>query len=364
MQAQQKEGRWENWRLWTSIVVLRNHRETIASFVLVGDLGYDLNKLYMDNISHTQTHPERYQTPPICSTGCESVPVKTGHQCLKPLTLPSLITCRTGTREDRLSVFPSSEPLCRVSFLLRKTEMSEGQQTCSCHSSRNQSMRGSWMTESWGKSDKAHHRLTKAQKLKRWGQFAKASRGPGLVPEGKTDSGRNSMKTVIGNAHCQLTSEPPIGVTHPIGGSARPFLGRYYWEGKNKPKCVGQYSRNKKGKGESPGSASIPLLCFLAALTWTALLSLLPRMMDGAFGSMGQAHHSFSCFCQAFCSEKRWEMTNTEVRILFLSKTCLETICKDIQTQQRRRNVLVDLKNTVHAEEGGTVKCFLSIFLF
>lgn len=52
------------------------------------------------------------------------------------------------------------------------------------------------------------------------------SPGPGLVPEGKMDSGRNSVKTVIGNAHCQLTSEPPIGVTHPIGGPARPFLGR------------------------------------------------------------------------------------------------------------------------------------------
>lgn len=38
-------------------------------------------------------------------------------------------------------------------------------------------------------------------------------------------------KAVIGNAHCQLTSEPPIGVMHPIGGSARPFLGTIYWEG-------------------------------------------------------------------------------------------------------------------------------------
>lgn len=225
-------------------------------------------------------------------------------------------------------------------------------------------MRGGWMTESWGKSDKAHHRLTKLRSWRWKNKLQKPAMGPGLVPEGKTDSGRNSVKKGC-DRQCSLSAY--LRITYRSDTSYRRIRKAIFRDnllGRISPSVCGHYPRNKKGKGESPGSASIPHLCFLAALTWTALLSLLLSMMDGVFGSTRQAHRSFSCFRQAFCSEKWWEMTNTEVRVFFLSETCLETICKDIQTQRQHRNVLVDLKNTIHAGEGGAVKYLLSVFLF
>lgn len=120
-------------------------------------------------------------------------------------------------------------------------------------------MRGGWMTESWGKSDKAHHRLTKLRSWRWKNKLQKPAMGPGLVPEGKTDSGRNSVKKGC-DRQCSLSAY--LRITYRSDTSYRRIRKAIFRDnllGRINPSEWGTIPEIKRAKEKAQGVPAFPI---------------------------------------------------------------------------------------------------------